>query len=58
MRLVFRAFCDPSFEDLLLLWSERFMSLIGRHEILFIGSEKTFDDLAFLRLTGNNRNLS
>ena len=36
MRLVFRAFCDPSFEDLLLLWSERFMSLIGRHEILFI----------------------
>ena len=51
MIIIFRAFCDPGFENLDLLWTQGFVGLRRRHELIEIGRLETLDDLALCSIS-------
>ena len=51
MIIIFRAFCNPGFENLDLLWSQGFIRLRWRHELIEIRRLETLDDLALCNIS-------
>ena len=55
VRLVFRAFGNPTLEQFFLVRRQRFVRLRRRHRVIGVGCVKAFDEFALVWFAGNDR---